>query len=300
MSSRAGRPIVVGVDGSRTALDAVRWAAEEARRRGLAVRLVCAFAWADALPLEAELAARDYRTMLMATLRARVNEAAAAVAELAPEIRVEKEVVAGYPVQALRAESERAALLVLGGRGAGGVLGLLVGSVATAMAGHAACPVVVVREPADSSAILPVVVGVDGSPHSEAAVAFGYEAASLRGVPLVAAHTWSDLLFDPQVAPMMDWDTIVTREREVLAERLAGWAEKFPDVEVRRVVVRDRPAHTLLEQAAHAQLLVVGSRGRGQLAGLVLGSVSHAVLHNAPCPVAVVRATDLPAPKDPS
>ncbi|WP_028927993.1 universal stress protein [Pseudonocardia acaciae] len=289
MSSRAGRPIVVGVDGSRAALGAVRWAAGEARRRGSAVRLVSAFAWADALPLEARLVSGDYRTKLMATMRAELDDAAAAVAERAPGTRVETEVVAGSPVQVLRAESGRAAQVVLGDRGSGGVLGLLVGSVAVSLAGHAACPVVVVREPADSSTILPVVVGVDGSPHGEEAVAFGYEAASLRGVPLVAVHTWSDLVFDPRVAPMLDWEAIETGEREVLAERLAGWSEKFPDVQVRRVVTRDRPAHALLEQAARAQLLVVGSRGRGQLTGMVLGSVSHAVLHGARCPVAVVR-----------
>ena len=198
--------------------------------------------------------------------------------------------IGGFPVQVLREESERATLLVVGGRGTGGVLGLLLGSVAMSLAGHAACPVVVVREPAESSRILPVVVGVDGSPYGEAAVAFAYEAASLRGAPLVAVHTWSDLLFDSRVAPVLDWEAIETGEREVLAERLAGWSEKFPDVPVRRVVYRDRPAHSLLEEAAHAQLLVVGSHGRGQLGGLVLGSVSHAVLHRAPCPVAVVRA----------
>lgn len=158
------------------------------------------------------------------------------------------------------------------------------------LAGHAACPVVVVREPVGASEDLPVVVGVDRSSHSEAAVAFAYEVASLRGAPLAAVHTWSVWLFNTRMGPLMDWEPIQTREREVLAERLAGWSEKFADVPVRRVVYRDRPARSLLEQAAHAQLLVVGSRGRGHLTGLVLGSVSHAVLHRAACPVAVVRA----------
>jgi nucleotide-binding universal stress UspA family protein len=292
MPSQAGRPVVVGVDGSPMALGAVRWAAREARRRGLAVRLVEAFAWSDTVPLDGVIPTQDYRETLLRSMQDQVNKAAAVAEEAAPGIHVDKQVVAGYPARVLRAESERAALLVTGGRGVGGVLGLLVGSVAVTMAVHAACPVVVVPETEDEPepADLPVVVGVDGSSHSEAAVAFAYETASLRGAPLVAVHAWSDLLFDAEVVPMMDWEAIEAGEQEVLAERLAGWAEEFPDVSVTRVVVQDRPAHALLEQAARAQLVVVGSRGRGRLPALVLGSVSHAVLNRARCPVAVVRA----------
>ncbi|MBO0850262.1 MAG: universal stress protein [Pseudonocardia sp.] len=296
MPSRVGRPVVVGIDGSPAAAGAVRWAAREAHRRGASVRLVEAYAWSD-MPLEVELASRDYREMLLRSMHDHVDAAEAAAQAAAPGIRVEKDIVAGYPPRVLRTESERAALLVVGGRGVGGVLGLLVGSVAVSMAARAACPVVVVpdtevqdteNEPAPADA--PVVVGVDGSSHSEAAVAFAYEAASLRGAPLVAVHAWSDLPIHPEMAPMMDWDAIEAGAREVLAERLAGWAEKFPDVDVRQVVVQDRPAHALLEQAARARLLVVGSRGRGRFTALLLGSVSHAVLHRARCPVAVVRA----------
>lgn len=292
MPSQVGRPIVVGVDGSEAALGAVRWAAREAHRRGLAVRLVEAFAWSDTVPLDGVIGTQDFRETLLRTMQDQVNKAAAAAEEAAPGIHVDKQVVAGYPARVLRAESERAALLVTGGRGVGGVLGLLVGSVAVSMAVHAACPVVVVpkTEDAPDSADLPVVVGVDGSAHSEAAVAFAYETASLRGAPLVAVHAWSDLLFDAEVVPTMDWEAIEAGEREVLSERLAGWAEQYPDVAVKRVVSQDRPAHALLEQAARAQLLVVGSRGRGRLPALVLGSVSHSVLNRARCPVAVVRA----------
>jgi nucleotide-binding universal stress UspA family protein len=100
---------------------------------------------------------------------------------------------------------------------------------------------------------------------------------------LVAVHTWGDQRADPIFGALLDW------ERQVLAERLAGWAEKYPDVTVRRVVTRDAPANRLLAQAQQAQLVVVGSHGRGGFAGLVLGSVSHALLYHAPCPVAVVR-----------
>ena len=135
-----------------------------------------------------------------------------------------------------------------------------------------------------------MVVGVDGSPTSEAATAFAFEAASLRRVPLVAVHVWRDVLVDATMAPLLDWDVIDSDEREVLAERLAGWSEKYPDVPVRRLVARDRPARALVEESGRAQLVVVGSRGRGGFHGLLLGSVSQALLHHAHCPVAVVRS----------
>jgi nucleotide-binding universal stress UspA family protein len=183
-------------------------------------------------------------------------------------------------------------MVVLGDRGLGGFTGLLIGSVAVAVTAHAACPVVVVRGPeSDLTAPLPepVVVGVDGSSTSEAALAFAFEEASLRRVPLVAVHVWRDLLLDATLAPLLDWDAIESDERQVLAERLAGWSEKYPDVAVRRLVAYDRPARALVGESGRAQLVVVGSRGRGGLHGMLLGSVSQALLHHAHCPVAVVR-----------
>ncbi len=152
--------------------------------------------------------------------------------------------------------------------------------------------VTAMRPGASMTVSLPVVVGVDGSPTSEAAVGFAYEAAASRRVGLVAVHTWSDTVADPELAVLLDRQVIEDGERRVLAERLAGWGEKFPDVAVERVVTCDGPAHALLGRAAGAQLVVVGSRGRGEFAGLVLGSVSNALVHRAPCPVAVVRPAD--------
>jgi nucleotide-binding universal stress UspA family protein len=149
--------------------------------------------------------------------------------------------------------------------------------------------VVVRGEAEERDPAAPVVVGVDGSPLSEAALAFAYEAAVMRKVPLVAVHTWWELILDPHVTSMIDWAALENEEREVLAERLAGWGEKYPDVQVERLVLRDHPGHVLVEQSKRAQLVVVGSRGRGGFTGLVLGSVSHAVLQRAHCPVAVVR-----------
>ena len=107
---------------------------------------------------------------------------------------------------------------------------------------------------------------------------------------LLALHTWSDMIYDPSLlAVEMDWDEVEAVERRVLSDQLGSWTDKFPDVPVELLVLRDQPAHSLLTLAADAQLVVVGSRGHGQFVGMVLGSVSNALVHRAPCPVAVVR-----------
>jgi nucleotide-binding universal stress UspA family protein len=286
-----GRPVVVGVDGSEPARRAVRWAAQEAVRRRVPLRVVTAFEWLRGQPIGYVGMGDSYREIMLGVSRRHLAEAAQLAEQEQPELEVQSQLVVGFPIAVLTDEARRAQLVVIGDRGLGGVTGLLLGSVAVALGAHAECPVVVVRGDAETpDPEAPVVVGVDGSPTSEAALAFAYEAAAVRNVPLVAVHTWWDLLVDPAVAPLLDWDAIEDGERQLLAERLAGWAEKFPDVPVRRVVTRDHAAHALVEQSLRAQLVVVGSRGRGSIAGLVLGSVSHAVLHSAHCPVAVVRA----------
>jgi len=280
----------VGIDGSQSALEAARWAAEEAARRHDRLRLVYAFGWTTEVVVGHPGLGERRRDIMLDHARRDLAAAETAVARHTPDVPVDSELVVGYPIGVLVQESRRADLVVVGDRGLSRVGGLLLGSVAVALASHGGCPVVVVRGGEQVvAATAPVVVGVDGSPVSELALAFAYEEAALRGAPLVAVHTWIDMITDPVVEPLLDWDAIEVDEQVVLAERLAGWAEKFPDVGVRRVVTRDRPAHALLQEAAGAQLLVVGSRGRGGFGGLVLGSVSHAVLHRSPCPVAVVR-----------
>jgi nucleotide-binding universal stress UspA family protein len=290
--AQAYRPVVVGVDGSESALQAVRWAAQEAHRRRVPLRLVNAFGWTTGHHLGDPGLGTDYRTVLLQNARDEVAAAVAGAAGVAPELAIEQEVVTGFPVPVLNAEAARAQLVVLGDRGLGGFTGLLVGSVAVALSAHAPCPVVVVRGPMPGVPPPlegPVVVGIDGSPTSEAALAFAFEAADLRGVPLLAVHTWTDYQIESTMVAVLEGDAIDADEHRLLAERLAGWGEKFPDVAVQRFVTRYRPARTLMEQSAHAQLVVVGSRGRGGFAGMLLGSVSHALLHHAGCPVAVVR-----------
>jgi nucleotide-binding universal stress UspA family protein len=288
-------PVVVGVDGSSSALDAVRWAAREAARRGTAVRLISAFSWFDSRHIGDHGLGGAYRAAMVKSTRDAVSAAAVTAAKAAPGVEITEHVLDGFPVPRLVEASRHAGLVVIGDRGLGGFTSLLVGSVALGLTARAECPVVVVRGGRSSDAG-PVVVGIDGSRISEAALAFAFEAADAREVPLIAVHAWTDSVIEAATVPLVDWDAVETEERSLLAERLAGWGEKFPDVVVRRVVVRDRPAHALIEQAlgAAAQLVVVGSHGRGSAAGLVLGSASHAVLHHSPCPVAVVRPDPSP------
>lgn len=288
-AQEAGRPVVVGVDGSESALEAVRWAAREADRRRVPLRLVSAFVWTVGHHLGDPGLGTEYLTVLRQTARYELAVAAAAAADVLPHLAIEQEVVDGLPVPVLFAEASRAQLVVLGDRGLGGFTGLLAGSVAIALAAGAPCPVVVVRGSTPAAPAGPVVVGIDGSPTSEAALAFAFEAADLRGVSLVAVHTWTDYQAESTIGAVLEGEAIDGDERRLLAERLAGWSEKYPDVPVERLVTRYRPAATLIEQSGHAQLVVVGSRGRGGFAGLMLGSVSHALLHHAACPVAIVR-----------
>jgi nucleotide-binding universal stress UspA family protein len=284
---RLAQPVVVGVDGSGPALAATRWAAREAERRRVGLRLVKAYRGRPPGQIRAARPDLDYREVMLEGARAAVSEAATVAAEAAPGIDVVEEVVDGRTIPVLVAESQHAGMIVVGKRGLGGYGGLLVGSVAVALATHACCPVVVRGE--RPSADGPVVVGIGLSSTSDAALIFALEAAAARGVALVALHAWMENIADPAVWPVQEWGAIDALQDQMLAARLARWGEKHPAVEIRRVVVRDRPADALLEQSTRAQLVAVGSRGRGSFSRRVFGSVSHTVLQHAPCPVAVVR-----------
>jgi len=286
---QAHRPVVVGVDGSGSAYRAVEWATAEAARRGVALRLVSAFSWTTSdHPTRQSGRVAQYRDQLLEAARHRLSRAARIAEDTGLGVETTQQVEIGAPIEVLGSEARRARLLVLGDRGLGGVAGLVLGSVAVALAARGACPVVIVRgETGNTDG--PVVVGIDGSPVSEAALAFAFDAAAVRGVALVAVHAWSPTAVDKALEPVMDWDAVADEEEAVLAERLSGWGQKYPQVTVRRSVVRDGAARALVDASRGAQLVVVGSRGRGDAAGLFLGSVSHGVLHAAHCPVAIVR-----------
>ena len=289
---RADRPVVVGVDGSGSAYRAVEWAAAEAARRGAELRLVRAFSWTTSeRPIRDGGRVAQYRDELLKIARSQVARAARIAADVRPEVETTTQVAVGAPIEVLGSEARRAQLLVLGDRGLGGLAGLLLGSVAVGLAAHGACPVVIVRgeRAGAGNDESPVVVGIDDSPISEAALAFAFEAAAARGVGLVVVHAWSPTAIDDALAPVMDWDAATAEEDALLAERLAGWEQKHPEVAVRRTVVRNGAVRSLVAASREAQLVVVGSRGRGNATGLLLGSVSHGVLHASHCPVAIVR-----------
>jgi nucleotide-binding universal stress UspA family protein len=173
--------------------------------------------------------------------------------------------------------------VVVGSRGRGGMAGMLLGSVSWQVAAHAHCPVVVVRghwRSAGGYAPGPVVVGTDGSPASDAVLGFGFEEAALRGAPLLAVCALAD-------APgCLGGDLNLQQDAE---QAITRHEKEHPEVAVQRQVAQGGARAALLAAAHDAQLLVVGSRGRGGIKGMLLGSVSQAVLHHAPCPVAVVR-----------
>ncbi|MGW5641089.1 universal stress protein, partial [Streptomyces sp. NPDC003832] len=225
-----------------------------------------------------------------------VAEAVERARETAPGVDVSHAVVTGEPLTVLEAQSREAELVVVGSRGMGGFVGLLVGSTAVHLAAHGQCPVLVVRdEPAVDG---PVVVGVDGSEPGERAVEFAFAEAALRKAPLVAVHawnTWNAPLPPPQHTsePYANPPgTLSGEEERLLSEALAGHRERYPDVVVEHRVVRGRTREVLIEASRSAQLVVVGARGRGGFQGLLLGSVSQALLHHAHSPLAVVRAAD--------
>jgi nucleotide-binding universal stress UspA family protein len=288
MTNQLGGAVVAGVDGSDSALDATRWAAADAARRGTRLRLVAAVGWTTFRPTGLPALGQEYQRQ--ATTRAAEEHLEAAVAAaraVAPGCEIEREVRGGEAPVVLRAESERAALLVVGTRGRGGFAGLLLGSVAIAVAVHAECPVVVVRgTPAPDG---PIVVGVDGDGENEAALGVAFEEAARRSVPLVAVHAWSEAVLDPFLVPLLDRSAVQAEQEKALEGRLAVWTGKYPGVDVRGVIVVDGAARELVDRSAGAALVVVGSRGRGPVSGPLLGSVSQAVLHHAACPVAVVR-----------
>jgi nucleotide-binding universal stress UspA family protein len=288
-------PVVVGVDGSASALHAVRWAAREAEYRGAPLRLVHVCQVAQVRHPKQTPTPPEYRAAILEEGRYWLTEATDAARRAVSRTAVTTDLRDGVVTDVLVDESKAAQLMVLGSRGLGGFVSLLVGSVAVTLAAHGHCPVVVTRTSTVADAPPeegPVVVGVDGSELSDAALTFAFEAAATRHVGLVVVHTWHDVHLAGAwtlLPGTIDWDWLQSEEEDRLAERIAPWLEKFPHVQVRSVVARDRPARVLLENAANAQLVVVGSRGRGSLTGIGLGSVSQTLLHHAECPIAVAR-----------
>lgn len=286
------RPIIVAVDGSPHSNAAVTWAARESVFRKAPIKLVHAVTpvldtWGTSGPNpDMDQWYRDNAKAILADAEAIFRAAHADSAD----IDLETAHVESSAVQALIEASKGAQLIVVGSRGLGHLGRFLLGSVSSSLIHHAHCPVAVIprdeeREATDRH---PILLGIDGSVASEAATALAFDEASRRGVDLVALHAWSDVGIPPLFINDW-WYEVQTEARELLAERLAGWQEKYPDVHVERRLVCDVPAHALVAESRVAQLVIVGSHGRGGFAGMLLGSVGAAVAHASNAPVIVVR-----------
>jgi nucleotide-binding universal stress UspA family protein len=284
--------ILVAVDGSAESDAAVSWAVREASMRHEPVTLMhvvqpVVVKW----PVSAghsTVAEWQEDNARLAIEQGRKSFNAVVDVE-PPDVRTE--VVYSHPVDALVDASTEARMIVVGSHGRGVAGRVLWGSVSRGVVEHAHCPVAVIRSdqpPGPAHATAPVLVGVDGSPASEAATAWAFDEASRRDVALVALHAWSDVGVFPILG--MDWRTYQDQGEELLAERLAGWQERYPDVQITRRLVCDTPARWLIDESQRAQLVVVGSHGRGGFAGMHLGSVAATVAQSAKAPVIVVRA----------
>lgn len=283
--------VLVGVDGSACAEEALRWAVADAAARGvpLTVAGVVDLPRLAEVPLSAELVAAAERAG-----RRTVERSAAHARGIAPQVPVRTVVTTGDPAAELLRHAGAAAEVVVGSHGRGGLAALLVGSVSAKVAEHAPGAAVVVR--ALGSADGRVVVGVDGSERSDAALEYGFAYADRHHLPLTALHvhslatTYRGMSYGLPAYPVGE-ELARLRERGVATTRgsVGPWTEKYPDVPVRVDVVEGSPAHRLVEAGRDAALVVVGTRGHGGLAGMLLGSVSHAVSRHAHGPVALVR-----------
>jgi nucleotide-binding universal stress UspA family protein len=289
--------ITVGVDGSAGSTAAVAWAANIASRRHLQLKIVHGLQIAGLYyggGMTGIGAATLFEAVQTDGERA-IADARALAASVDKDLVIVTELPNDPPVPMLIDESRHARLLVVGRTGTGGFADMLLGGTAASVVSHAHCPVAVVRGRREDTAVPetgPVVVGVDGSPNSEQALAAAFEEASLRGVPLVAVHAWNDITYEDTRGTariLTQPESLEEGEQRLLTERLAGWQEKYPDVEIRPQLVRDRPRNVLLEASETAQLVVVGCRGHGGFTGMLLGSTSQALVHHASCPVLVVR-----------
>jgi nucleotide-binding universal stress UspA family protein len=277
-------PVLVGVSRSEAAVWAVRWAADEAAAWGLPLLVVHAQEWPSAVPpgVAPGTGGSLWASHFRAVGRSLVDTARAEALLLHPELDVRAELAEGKPREVLRRLAEDADQLVLGTRRLRDVDAAFVRSRGARLFGQVPCSVVLVPppqlpEPRDDGA---VVVGVDGSAASEAAVAYAYEEAALHGAPLVAVEV--------RRVHGRGRAGFPERARLDLAEVLAGWHEKYPQVEVEQRILTGDPARLLQEVAPHAHSLVVGSHGRSGWHEALLGSTTRSLVHHTNCPLVVV------------
>lgn len=283
--------IIVGYDGSEGSELALRWAATTANQRGRTVEVVTTWAMppADLGMGASALVQQD----LVEEIRKEAQDVNDKGLQIAADLAANAvgEVIPGRPASVMVHLSEDAEMVVVGSHGSGGLTGFLLGSVSRQIATHASCPAVVTRPMADDAKDM--VVGVDGSPHSFKALRWAFEQASFTGSALHVLHSWEipptwSMVEVPSYEPEMLIHDFGNSELRETSEALAGFRDDFPDVKVRQEVMKGSPVKALVKASEKAEMLVVGSRGLGGFRGLLLGSVSHAVVHKAACSVAVV------------
>ncbi|MFE3755873.1 universal stress protein [Nocardia tengchongensis] len=284
--------IIAAVDGSATSYQAALWAVVDAGLHGCGLHIVTSIS----LPVgevPGEMLAAADRELLAREGQRIVDEASRVARAGAPGTAVEitTEVIHEPIIGYLLGQSRQVRAIAVGSRGLGAIRGAILGSVADAVIRHAHCPVAAIHATAASDPLCaekPVLVGVDGTPNSVPALELAFAEASSRKVGLTALHAWTDIL--GSYVPLIGWEPLRAQENELLSERLAGFGERYPEVSVRRLLVMERPDQALLRESEYAQLVVVGSRGRGGFEGMLLGSTSSTVLHNVETPTIVVRA----------
>jgi nucleotide-binding universal stress UspA family protein len=281
------REIIVGYDGSPHSQAALLWALDEAARTSASVELV----YADESPVLVPAARLiqypppQHDSYLTEVINGTLERAVATAKKTQPLIDVTATTVRAHASTALIDLSRQARLVVLGGSGHSAVAGLF-GSVSTAVTAHAHCPVVIVRgEPAAGG---PVVAGIDGSPSAEDVLAFAAEQAYTRKTTLRVIRAWPPVTGLWEETPIAT-NTVTDDEKAPFDAHVAAVRNAFPDVTVQAEATVAHPAGELAQASAHAQLVVVGSRGHGAASGLLLGSVSQHLLRHSACPIVVVH-----------
>ncbi|BBX45051.1 universal stress protein [Mycobacterium cookii] len=281
--------VVVGVDGSGNSDVAVRWAAHEAAMRKERLTLVQAIA----LPIPG-WPPSNLRELCEADAEAILDDAVTNINDFVKDgapSDLNRKLLFSQPASAMVDMSKNADMVVVGARGLGALRRVLLGSVSTALIHHAHCPVAVIHQDASlyaEATTAPVLLGTDASAASELATEIAFDEAAMRGVDLLVLHAASDT--DMSHILSTTYSTGLSAVGEMLTERLAAYQERYPGVSVQQTVVDDRPATHLVNLAASAQLVVVGSHGRGGFAGMALGSVGTAVAHASRTPVIVARS----------
>jgi nucleotide-binding universal stress UspA family protein len=275
---------VVGFDGSSSGERALEWAAEEAGRRSIRLHII--HVWQPP-----PILATGFAVPTMPDSEMVLQDALLRAAKVAPDVRVSTRAMPGAVASALIDASVEADTVVVGVRAHRRAGYRDFGSTVWQVAQHALCPVVVVRDLSDGPPRRTVVAGVDGSLGCERALDYAFSRASSGGLEITAVHGWHLDVFESH-GELPSGAAIEAREHAQLAQ-LASWvgpfAARYPDVRVHTQALRHPPAQAILQQASGAQLVVVGSRGRGEIRGPLLGSVGMDLLRRAPCPVAIVR-----------